>query len=58
MFGSLVDLKGAFGGGAWAVGLVKLGKIVAEGFLVVADEGGELGMGVDGEDVEAVEDWF
>lgn len=38
--------------------MVSLGKVVAEGFLVVADEGGELRMGVNGEDVEAVEDWF
>ena len=50
-------LKGAFGGGL-AAGLISLGKIVAEGFLVVVDEGVELGMGVDGEDIEAVEDWF
>ena len=47
-----------FGRWAWAVGLIAFGKIVAEGFLVVADEGGELGMVVNGEDVEAVDNLF
>lgn len=57
VLGTAAHLKGSFGGGL-ATGLIALGKIVAEGFLVVVDEGGELGMGVDGEDIEAVEDWF
>lgn len=47
-----------FGGDGWAVGLVSFGKVVTEGFLVVSDEGDELGMGVDGKDVEAVNDLF
>ena len=57
MLGAAAHLKGAFGGGL-AAGLVAFGKVVAEGFLIVADEGGELGMGVNGEDVEAVDDLF
>ncbi len=57
MLGSAAHLKGAFGG-ELAAGLVALGKVVVEGFLIVADEGGELGMGVYGEDVEAVDDLF
>lgn len=57
VLGSATDLEGAFGGGL-TVGLVAFGKVTAEGFLVVADNGGELGMGVDGKDVEAVNDLF
>ena len=57
VLGAVADLEGAFGGGL-AAGLVALGKVVAEGFLVVEYEGRELGMGVNGEDVEAVEDLF
>lgn len=38
--------------------MVALGEVVAEGFLIVEDEGGELGMGVNGEDFEAVDDLF
>ena len=57
VLGAATDLEGAFGG--WlTVGLVAFGKVTAEGFLVVADNGGELGMGVDGKDVEAVNDLF
>lgn len=55
MFGTLADLKGAFGGGLES-GLIAFGKVVAEGFLVVAQEGSKLGMGVNGEDFKAVKD--
>lgn len=57
VLGAATHLKGSFGGGL-AAGLVAFGKVVAEGFLIVADKGGELGMGVNGEDVEAVDDLF
>lgn len=57
VFGTLADLKGAFGR-RLAACLVAFGKIVAESFLVVAEERGELGMGVNGEDAEAIDDWL
>ena len=56
--GTAADLKGVFGGEGWAVGLIAFGKVVAEGFLVVAEQRGKLGMGVNGEDAEAVDDLF
>lgn len=57
VLGTAADLKGAFGGGLES-GLIAFEKVVAEGFLVISKERGELGMGVNGEDFKAVEDWF
>ena len=53
--GTAAHLKGAFGRRLPAC-LIAFRKVVAETFLVVAEERGELGMGVNGEDAEAIDD--